>query len=385
MLRIGGSSTVSFDPGATEHSQESTKRRASTAATRLRGGSAPKPERSGRPAAYGACVDVCATEGCHLPSRWPRPRGRIGFCDACLGGFAEAQSAMMLRPGDDARARFRVRHDACGAVTDVSLPMLRKGWVCRACKLGSLTASGWVQGRGSWSLERQEQLMTVAGLRPLVPLVDSAPGDLPVNIECVTCGGAQTDSLFGFSEGVRLSWVPCTFCNAQRFEPTGAMVTDRFAALGLTLISEWSGDPGAGLDAVCSRCGTPRVVSWLGLASGAPPCLRCDGRRLDPDAPHRVYLFSFARLGPHGVFKVGITHCADDRRLAQHTAAGGRLVQIVEVGDRATAFAIEATVLRRFQPQAPASVTHTDLPQGGSTECWDAIAGYPDLELLLQR
>lgn len=227
--------------------------------------------------------------------------------------------------------------------------------------------------------------MTVAGLRPLVPLMDSAPGDHPVNVECITCGGAQTDSLFGFSEGVRLSWLPCTFCNAQRFKPTAEMVYDRFATLGLTLVSAWTGDPTAALDATCSRCRTRRVVSWLALASGAPPCLRCDGRRLDPAAPHRVYLFSFPRLGPNGVFKVGITHCADDRRLAQHTAVGGRLVQVVEVADRASAFAIEATVLRKFQPQAPVSVTAADLPYGGSTECWDALAGYPDLRQWVSR
>lgn len=290
----------------------------------------------------------------------------------------------MLRLGDDARARFRVRHELCGAITDVSLPMLRKGWVCRACKLGLLTSQGWVQGRGTWTLERQEQLMTVAGLHPIGALTDNAFADQPVNVECTTCGGAQTDSLFGFSEGVRLSWMPCSFCNAQRFKPTAEMVADRFADLGLTLVSTWVGDPGAGLDATCSRCDTPRIVSWLGLASGAPPCLRCDGRRLDPDAPHRVYLFLFEHLGQNGVYKVGITHCADDHRLAQHTAARGRLVQVVEVADRATAFAIEASVLRTYQPQAPASVTATDLPYGGATECWDAMVGHPNLELLVR-
>lgn len=71
--------------------------------------------------------------------------------------------------------------------------------------------------------------------------------------------------------------------------------------------------------------------------------------------------------------------------LAQHTAAGGRLVQVVEVANRTTGFAIEATVLRKFQPKAPALVTAADLPHGGATECWDAIAGYPDLELLRRQ
>lgn len=332
-----------------------------------------------RRVAYGSIVDECASEGCSNRSRWPRPRRRIGFCDDCLSEFAVAQASTMLSLGDDARDRFRVRHESCGAITDISLPMLRKGWVCRACKLGSLTASGWVQGRGSWSLDRQEQLMTVAGLKPLSPLLDNAAGDQPVNVECTTCDGAQTDSLFGFSEGVRLSWMPCTFCNAQRFKPTAQMVSERFAALGLTLTSPWAGDPTVGLDASCSRCGTHRILSWLALGAGAPPCLRCDGRRLDPEAPHRVYLFSFPCLGPHGVYKVGITHCVGDRRLAQHASVGGHLLQVVEVADRATAFAVEANVLRKFQPLAPASVSPADWPYGGASECWDALAGYPDL------
>jgi hypothetical protein len=103
-------------------------------------------------------------------------------------------------------------------------------------------------------------------------------------------------------------------------------------------------------------------VSWSTVAS-APPCLRFDSRRIDPEAPHRVYLFKFPRIGGHGVFKVGITHCVDDRRLTQHIAAGGELVQVVDVPDRATAFAIETTVLERVQPMGPVAVSISDLPQ----------------------
>lgn len=323
-------------------------------------------------------MDLCATEACANPSRWPRPRGRTGFCDACLTGFAHGQSATVLRLGDDARARFRVRHDPCGAVTDVSLPMLRKGWVCRMCKLVGLTAQGWVQGHDVWSLDRQEQLLTVAGFQPLAPLVDNCHADYPLNVECVRCGGAQTDSLFGISEGVRLSWLPCTFCNADRFKPDESLIRGRFDSLGMELLGPWGGDPGAALEARCRRCGTDRMISWAALST-SPPCLRCDGRRLDPEAPHRVYLFEFAHLGELGVYKVGITHSVDDRRLAQHSARGGRLLQIVDVPDRASAFAVETAVLRRFQAAAPASVRPADFPQGGATECWSALAGYPDL------
>jgi len=98
-----------------------------------------------------------------------------------------------------------------------------------------------------------------------------------------------------------------------------------------------------------------------------------------------VYLFVFDHLGAHGVYKVGITHCVDDHRLAQHKKAKGHLLQIVTVSDRASAFAVEASVLRKYQPIAPASVSPADLPYGGATECWDAIAGYPDLAELVAR
>jgi hypothetical protein len=326
-------------------------------------------------------VNGCATTGCSNASRWPRPRGRIGFCDACLTALADARAATILRFADEPRGRFRVRHEVCESVADVSLPMLRKGWVCRLCKLTGLRSQGWVQSSLPRSLEQQEQLLTVAGFRPLAPLTDNAPGDQPVNVECVECGGAQIDSLFGIAEGVRLSWLPCSFCNAARFKPTQETVRSRLEELGLDLLSVWTGDPGAGLEARCRRCGTDRVVSWSALGSGAAPCLRCDGRRLDPEAPHRVYLFEFPRLGPRGLYKVGITHCADDRRLAQHTSAGGRLLQVITVANRAAAFAIEAGVMRKYQPHAPATVGANDLPYGGATECWDTVAGYPDLEL----
>jgi hypothetical protein len=288
----------------------------------------------------------------------------------------------MLALTDDPRSRFRVQHDPCASITDVSLPMLRNGWVCQMCKLTATPASRWGGRAEIWSLDRQEQLLVVAGFTPLLPLTDNVPGDSPVNVLCNECGGAQTDSVFGLSEGVRLSWLPCTFCNQARFKPTHERIQARFAELGLTLVSEWTGDPKATLEATCSRCGTARRVSWSTVAS-APPCLRCDGRRLDPEAPHRVYLFKFPRIGGHGVFKVGITHCVDDRRLTQHIAAGGELVQVVDVPDRATAFAVETTVLERFQPMGPVTVSISDLPQGGASECWDAFVGSPDLAELI--
>lgn len=328
---------------------------------------------------YLATMDVCATRGCERPSRWPRPRGRLAFCDGCLDDMAAAHMAQIVHAGNDTRARFRVRHDPCGAIVDVSLPMLRRGWVCQACKLAALTASGWLQGRATWSLRQQTELLAAAGFIALEPLHDVSPGDLPVNVECLECGGAQVDSFFGISEGVRLSsWLPCRFCNDERFKPTATTITERFAALDLELMSPWSGDPGAPLEAVCRRCGTTRHVSYRTLAT-APPCLRCDGRRLDPEAPCRVYLFRFDGVGPRGVFKVGITHRADDRRLDVHAAAGGELIQVIHVADRRVARAVEGSVLQTYRTLAPAVITHRDFPHGGWTECWDQEAGHPDL------
>lgn len=139
------------------------------------------------------------------------------------------------------------------------------------------------------------------------------------------------------------------------------------------------------MEARCLRCGSDRIVSWSALSAGMPPCIRCDGRRLDPAAPHRVYLFLFPHLGAHGVYKVGITHCVDDRRLTQHRRVNGELLSLVTVRDRAAAFAIEASVLMKYQPIGPVAVGPADLPYGGATECWDAIAGYPDLGQMVAR
>ncbi len=67
-----------------------------------------------------------------------------------------------------------------------------------------------------WSVARQEQLLLAANMRSLLPLGD-ADGDEPINYECLECGGAAADSLFGIAEGLRLSWLPCDHCDAARF------------------------------------------------------------------------------------------------------------------------------------------------------------------------
>ncbi len=276
---------------------------------------------------------ACSTPGCGNESRWPRRNRGLGFCDPCLTRLVQACDATVVRLGNGPRDRFRTRHNPCGAVVDVSLAMVRRGgWVCQMCK--------WLQlgpryramhaGRGDWPVALQEQLLAAAGMRSLLPLGD-ADGLEPVNVECLQCGGAQADKLDGISEGLRLSWLPCAHCNAARFQPTTETIGARFDALGLRLLDEFDGDPGRPLQAECRRCGAPRAVAWAAISSGSPPCLRCDGARLDPDAPHRVYLVSFPHLGDVGVYKVGITHCADDGRLKVHQRAGGVVVETVRV------------------------------------------------------
>ena len=123
----------------------------------------------------------------------------------------------------------------------------------------------------------------------------------------------------------------------------------------------------------------PRTVAWQAIGSGSPPCLRCDGARLDPDAPHRVYLVHVPHLSDVGVYKVGITHCADDNRLKVHQRAGGIVLATVQVRDRATALTLERRILQDYLPTAAVSFPHDLLPHGGATECWSARAGYPDL------
>jgi hypothetical protein len=326
---------------------------------------------------------ACSTPGCGNESRWLRRNRGLGFCDACLTAQVEACAATVVRLGDGPRERFRTRHNPCGAVADVSLAMIRRGgWVCQMCKWAELGPDNRRLGAGhlreGWPVARQELLLGAAGLRSLLPLGD-ADGDEPINYECLQCGGAQVDRLFGISEALRLSWLPCAHCNAARFTPTTETVSARFDALGLQLLDEFDGDAGRPLQASCRRCAAPRTVSWQAIGSGSPPCLRCDGARLDPGAPHRVYLVHFPHIGDVGVYKVGITHCVDDGRLNAHRRAGGVLLDAVEVRDRATALALERRVLEHYLPAAAVSFPPDLLPHGGATECWSAHAGCPDL------
>ena len=92
-----------------------------------------------------------------------------------------------------------------------------------------------------------------------------------------------------------------------------------------------------------------------------------------------MYLAHFPHLGDVGVYKVGITHCADDDRLKAHRRAGGVVLDTVQVRDRASALALERRILEYYLPAAAVAFSPDLLPHGGATECWSAHTGYPDL------
>jgi hypothetical protein len=84
------------------------------------------------------------------------------------------------------------------------------------------------------------------------------------------------------------------------------------------------------------------------------------------------------------VYKVGITHTADDARLRAHEVNGGILRQVITVPNRTTAFLVERWVLDKYS-KFQADVTADHFPQAGWTECWSVVGGYPNLESVKQR
>lgn len=92
-----------------------------------------------------------------------------------------------------------------------------------------------------------------------------------------------------------------------------------------------------------------------------------------------MYLVLFRHLGDVGVYKVGITHCVTDDRLRAHERSGGVVLDTVMVRDRATALTLERRILEHYLPAAAVELRPDLLPRGGTTECWSAHAGHPDL------
>jgi len=77
--------------------------------------------------------------------------------------------------------------------------------------------------------------------------------------------------------------------------------------------------------------------------------------------------------------KVGLTHDRHDRRLFQHMAEGGQLVDSVLVPDRESARRLEQLLKARYQPWLTDGIGPQDSPQGGWTEAWSDGAPVPDL------
>jgi hypothetical protein len=69
-----------------------------------------------------------------------------------------------------------------------------------------------------------------------------------------------------------------------------------------------------------------------------------------------------SHLGDVGVYKVGITHCADDGRLKGHRRVGGVVLDTVQVRD----LALERRVLEHYLPAAAVLLSPDLLPYGGA-------------------
>lgn len=212
-------------------------------------------------------------------------------------------------------------------------------------------------------------------------LGDPGDGDglTPLAWRCRCCGYLDATPAERMEGQARSSWLVCHACNMQRLHQSPQPLVRYYSTRGLRLLSSPAKDRGVPYDAICERCGTRRRVSVMTLTSGSPPCLRCDGHSLDPEAPHRVYLFAFDALT---AYKVGITHCADDSRLRAHRGIGGALQEVVTMPDRATAVVLERLVLDRYRAAPAMSVSAHHFPHGGWTECWDMRAGHPSLAAL---
>ena len=378
------------------------------------GGESPRPRTFGP---YGASVTEigvttrageCATPYCARTPAWPSVRRSLTWCQRCLAGLAATRGYTPVEPLSGPRARWLLRHNACGVVRHTNLASVRRAEpVCPHCRwtawattaredvrrfwapgLTAAVAAGDTAGahelaeafvtRYVWPAERVREVFASVD----ADLIDEpADGDGldPLSWACGRCGWVDATPPERMLGEASASWLVCHACDQQRLHHDPAPLARYFSTRGLILLSTVAADRSVAYDATCARCGAQRRVSVQTLTSGAPACLRCDGQHLDPAAPHRVYLFAFDALQ---AVKVGLTHCADDTRLRQHTAAGGRLLGCVQVTDRAAAALLERVVLERYAASPAHGVASAHFPQGGWTECWDAAAGVPDLAAL---
>ncbi len=280
----------------------------------------------------------------------------------------------------DAELRCRCQH--CGTTRWVKLSNLsRPGSVaCRWCH-------GWEKWE-PWSIEARTQAEqwrkintspedSLAAVERIGLIAITPPGDefTPIGFLCPRCGetGVTVPDRIGTGER---GWFGCPRCLQAQTAETLAEAPAIFEANGLKLLGRCRGEyvPQA---AECLECGTPRRVSLAALKDGtAPLCWVCT-YGIRPDEPHRVYLAHFPSLG---AMKIGLTHARHDRRLADHELAGGKIVAVVDVQDRATARRVERLVLDRYSDWTLTGLTVVELAQGGWTETWSDAAPALDLE-----
>lgn len=273
----------------------------------------------------------------------------------------------------------RCRCLTCGTTRFVRLRTLRRqGVACHWCHGWEKWLPWSIEARAlaaTWkSLGTPEDAHARLRLENLAPLTEV--GDLyqPVGVLCLVCG----ETLVTVPERIRPDqpgWFGCQRCYVDRNRRVRADAPELFRANGLELHGDCSGEY-VTQRARCLTCGVERLVSYHDLQKGsAPLCWTCT-HGIRPDEPHRVYLFHFPALG---VFKVGLTHNRHDRRMFQHIAGGGTLVDSVVVYDREAARRLEALLKLEYQSWITSAVGPSDFPQGGWTETWSDEAPLPDL------
>lgn len=349
--------------------------------------------------------DRCSTPDCLREPVWPSVRRSKTWCQECLSALARSRGYEPEEPLREPTQRWLLRHLSCSGLRHSNLTTVRKAEpVCPHCRwtrwaeqirpsvadtarkmVAALLAgdastfvalADFYDHRYVWPAERVAAVFDSADAELLVEPADG-DGLTPLPWRCRRCGyidALPAERMQGESQA---SWLVCHACNLERLHRSPQPLHRYSSLRGLKLVSTPAKDRHVAYDASCVRCGTPRRVSVMTLTSGAPPCLRCDGQRLDPTAPHRVYLFAFTDLA---AYKVGITHCADDLRLIAHQRIGGQLLEIVTLPNRATAVVAERMVLDRYRHAAAPAATTECFPQGGWTECWAMSAGHPDLK-----
>jgi len=282
---------------------------------------------------------------------------------------------LFTTPADERRCRCI----HCGTIRWVRLRVIRRaGIACRWChgwaKWSKFEERARPGAAARGSLGRPADSLARLRLENLAPL--TKVGDLyrPVGVVCLACGETLVTVPERISSG-RPGWFGCERCSAVRKHAVLADAERVFRDNGLELLAPCRGEY-VPHRVRCMTCGVERLVSYDDLKRrSAPLCWTCT-HGIRPDEPHRVYLFHFPSLE---VMKVGLTHDRHDRRLFQHMAEGGQLVDSVVVPDRESARRLEQLLKARYQSWLTADVGPTDFPQGGWTETWSDSAPLPDL------